>query len=121
MAGHPPGKTIVMPALVAGISLMQAQREKNGMTGTSPAMAAALAQSAEPLPAIAHGAWISITFAVGSRATASAAFFIACWVATAASLTASLAASADFLLKSSSLDCCSLSLVLKSAVESCHQ
>src|SRR3984893_12755984 len=58
-----------------------------------------------------------MTFAVGSLATASAAFFIACPVAAAASL----AASADFLLKSSSLDCCSLSLALKSAVESCHQ
>src|SRR5262245_1695439 len=48
---------------------------------------------------------------------ASAAFFIACCVAAAASL----AASADFLLKSSILDCCSLSLALKSATESFHQ
>jgi hypothetical protein len=27
-----------MPALVAGISLMQAQREEKGLAGTSPAM-----------------------------------------------------------------------------------
>jgi hypothetical protein len=27
-----------MPALVAGISLIQAQREKSGMAGTSPAV-----------------------------------------------------------------------------------
>src|SRR6516165_5198949 len=40
-----------------------------------------------------------------------------CCVAAAASL----AASADFLLKSSILDCCSLSLALKSATESFHQ
>src|SRR5215472_2307140 len=48
---------------------------------------------------------------------ASAAFFIACCVAVAASL----AASAGFLFKSSSFDCCSLSLALKSATELFHQ
>jgi hypothetical protein len=35
MVGNP--REHVMPALVAGISLMQVQREKNGMAGTSPA------------------------------------------------------------------------------------
>src|SRR5262249_31606246 len=78
------------------------------------ALTAALAQSAAPLPAIAHGSEVSITFEVADFTTASAAFFIACWVAAAASL----AASADFLLKSSSLVCCSFHLALKSATES---
>src|SRR5690349_12243616 len=58
-----------------------------------------------------------MTFDVADFTIASAAFFIACPVAAAASL----AASADFLLKSSILDCCSLTLALKSATESCHQ
>src|SRR5690348_12177511 len=58
-----------------------------------------------------------MTFDVADFTITSAAFFIACCVAVAASL----AASADFLLKSSILDCCSLSLALKSATESCHQ
>src|SRR5690242_12630416 len=58
-----------------------------------------------------------MTFDVADFTMASAAFFIACPVAAAASL----AASADFLLKSSILDCCSLTLALKSATESCHQ
>src|SRR6516164_9645630 len=60
---------------------------------------------------------MSITFAVADFTIASAAFFMVCCVAAAASL----AASADFLLKSSILDCCSLSLALKSATESSHQ
>src|SRR6516165_12156092 len=98
-----------------------AVRTSSGWPSANPfalqALTAALAQSAAPLPAIAHGSEVSITFEVADFTTASAAFFIACWVAVAASL----AASADFFLKSSILDCCSLSLALKSATESCHQ
>src|SRR6516164_7820212 len=60
---------------------------------------------------------MSITFAVADFTIASAAFFMVSCVVAAASL----AASADFLLKSSILDCCSLSLALKSATESSHQ
>src|SRR6516225_3411020 len=98
-----------------------AVRTSSGWPSANPfalqALTAALAQSAAPLPAIAHGSEVSITFEVADFTIASAAFFIACWVAAAASL----AASADFLLKSSSLDCCSFILALKSLTESCHQ
>src|SRR6516162_4608714 len=98
-----------------------AVRTSSGWPSANPfalqALTAALAQSAAPLPAIAHGSEVSITFEVADFTIASAAFFIACCVAVAASF----AASADLLLKSSILDCCSLSLALKSATESCHQ
>src|SRR5262249_36570288 len=98
-----------------------AVRTSSGWPSANPfalqALTAALAQSAAPLPGIAHGPAGSITFEVADFTTASAAFFIACWVAAAASL----AASADFFLKSSSLVCCSFHLALKSATESFHQ
>src|SRR5215472_11603294 len=98
-----------------------AVRTSSGWPSANPfalqALTAALAQSAAPLPAIAHGSEVSITFEVADFTIASAAFFIACWVAAAASL----AASADFLLKSSSLVCCSFHFALKSAIESFHQ
>src|SRR6516225_929804 len=98
-----------------------AVRTSSGWPSANPfalqALTAALAQSAAPLPAIAHGSEVSITFEVADFTIASAAFFMACWVAAAASL----AASADFLLKSSSLVCCSFHFALKSAIESFHR
>src|SRR6516165_2185620 len=98
-----------------------AVRTSSGWPSANPfalqALTAALAQSAAPLPAIAHCSEVSITFEVADFTIASAAFFMACWVAAAASL----AASADFLLKSSSLVCCSFHFALKSAIESFHR